>query len=258
MITVLILLPLIAPGCGGGPQPLVVAVTYDLEGSGLPEAWVDDFQSRTGREVELVYDFDLAVLDMAKHGECDVLITHIPPEEEELLRVGYTEGRQEIMYDEYILVGPPDDPAGVKGDEKMADAFRKIGEAEATFIFREDGSGTAEAHSYLGGASGLTDVGGWLVKTTERMEGTLLAASREGAYTMTDRSTYERLTGELDLEIMVEGDDDWPNPYNAMWVSELVFPDADQQGAQTFIDYLLSDSGRRFLSLGAWVPAPGP
>jgi len=257
ILAVVLLLPLIAYGCGGSGDPLVVAVTFDLEGSGLPEAWAEDFQARIGREVELVYDFDLAVLDMAKHGECDVLITHIPPDEEELLRSGYAEGRQEVMYDEYIMVGPPGDPAGVKGEEKMADAFRKIGEAQLPFIFRVDGSGTAEAQSYLGGASGLSEVGSWLVKTTERMEGALRMASQEGAYTMTDRSTYERLAAELDLEIMVEGDDDWPNPYNAMWVSALVYPDTDVQGAQKFIEYLLSSNGQRFLSLGAWVSPPG-
>jgi tungstate transport system substrate-binding protein len=256
ILTVLLLTPLIALGCGGGGEPLVVAVTSDLEGSGLPEAWAEDFQARTGREVELVYDFDLAVLDMAKHGECDVLITHIPPDEEELLRSGYAEGRQGVMYDEYILVGPPDDPAGIRGEEKMADAFKKIGEAQLPFIFRVDGTGTAEAHSYLGGASGLSETGSWLVKTPEGMEGALLLASQEGAYTMTDRSTFERLAGELDLEIMVEGDEDWPNPYSAMWVSAFVFPDTDVQGAQKFIDYLLSDSGRRFLSMGAWEPLP--
>jgi tungstate transport system substrate-binding protein len=245
-------------GCGGSGEPLVVAVTFDLEGSGLPEAWADDFQSRTGREVELVYYSDLGILEMAQHGECDVLITHIPSEEEGLVRSGYAESRQEVMRDDFILVGPPGDPAGVRGEEKMADAFRKIGEAQAPFIFREDGSGTAEAHSYLGGASGLSEVGNWFVKTREGMEQALRLASQEGAYTMTDRSTYERLAGELDLEILVEGDEDWPNPYSAMWVSALVYPDTDVEGAQKFIEYLLSSSSQRFLSLGAWVPPPGP
>ncbi len=234
-----------------------MAVTVDLEGSGLPEAWAEDYQAKSGREVQLVYAPDLIVLDLARHGECDVLITHIPAEEEEMLRQGYIEGRQEVMRDDFILVGPPEDPAGIRGEEKMADAFRKIGEAQQPFIFRVDGSGTAEAQSYLGGAAGLSEAGSWLVKTQDRMEGALRQASQEGAYTMTDRSTYDRLAGELGLEILVEGDPDWPNPYNAMWVGAMVYPDADQQGAQRFIEYLLSASGQRFLSLGAWVPPPG-
>jgi len=257
ILIVLLTLPLAATGCGGSGEPLVVAVTYDLEGSGLLEAWAEDYQARTGREVQLVYYPDLKVLDLAKHGECDVLITHIPTEEDELVRQGYAEGRQEVMRDDFILVGPPEDPAGAGGEESMADAFRKIAEAQQPFIFRTDGSGTAEAHSYLGGAAGLSEVGAWLVKTGERMEEALRQASREGAYTMVDRTTFERLAGELDLVVLVEGDEDWPDPYYAMWVSALVFPDADQEGAQRFIDYLLSERGQSLLSLGAWVSPPG-
>lgn len=256
-LTFILLLPVIMLGCGGNGEPLTVAVTSDLEGSGLAQVWAEDYQSRTGREVELVFGSDLEVLEIARHGECDVTITHIPSEEESLVRSGYVEGRQEVMRDDYILVGPPDDPVGVRGEEKMADAFKKIAEAQLPFIFRVDGSGTAEAQSYLGGASGVSEVGGWLVKTQEGMEEALRQASQDGAYTMVDRSTFERLAGELDLEILVEGDESWPNPYYAMWVSALVYPDADQQGAQRFIEYLLSSSGQRFLSLGEWKPPPG-
>ena len=254
ILAALILLPLAATGCGGGGEPLTVAVTSDLEGSGVAEAWAEDFQSRSGREVRLVYGKDLEVMEIARHGECDVIITHMPSEEEELERAGYVEGRQEVMRDDYILVGPPDDPAGIRGEEKEADAFKKIADAQLPFIFREDGSGTADAQSYLGGASGVSAVGDWLVKTREGMEGALRLASQEGAYTMTDRSTFDRLAGELDLEIMVEGDETWVNPYYAMWVSALVYPDADQQGGQRFVEYLLSNGARRFLDLGAWVP----
>lgn len=246
-------------GCGGGSdnKTLLLAATSDLEESGVVQAWVKDFQSRSGYEVETVFAPDQDVLEMAMHGECDLLITHEPDEEEQRERMNYLESRQEVMHDDYVVVGPPDDPAGAGEAENAVGAFRKIAEAKKPFILRTDGSGTAYKERMTWAASGVEEVGGWLIETEAGTDDTLRQASLEGAYTLSDRSNFQRLSGELGLEILLEGDEGLNNPYHVMQVSGLPYPDTNGKGAQEFINYLISNDARRFFNLGAWEPPSG-
>jgi tungstate transport system substrate-binding protein len=250
----LLLLPALLSGCGGDDTPLVFAAANDLEGSGVLQAWTEDFQSRTGRRVELVIVPDEQALDMARHGECDLMLTHVPDEEEELERPGYLEGSQEVMRGDFVILGPPADPAGIRGMESAVDAFEKIAETMQTFILRFDGSGTAIRQSLLWAVSDAGATGEWLLPTEGDAEEAIRETSREGAYTLADRSSYERLAGELDLEILLEGDEALEDIYSAAAVSTLTYPDTDLDGALEFIDYLLSEDARRFFNLGAWGP----
>ncbi len=192
---------------------------------------------------------------MAQHGECDLLITHVPESEEQLERYKYIEGRQEIMYDRYVIVEPPNDLAGIKGMQTPEEALRKIAEVKAPFLLRTDGSGTSLAEASLWSKSGVQDFGDWLLKSDAGMGETLRRASRQGAYTLCDISTFQNLSSELGLEILLEGGNDMNNPYNVMAVSSLAYPDTNLKDAQKFIDYLLSGNARRFLNLGAWEPS---
>jgi tungstate transport system substrate-binding protein len=129
-LVMLLAAPLAFTGCGGADEPLVFAATADLKGSGVLQAWVDDFRSRSGRDVELVTAEDLSVFAMAKHGECDVTLTHFYSEEERLERSGYLGDRQMVMIDDYVIVGPPGDPAGVRETDNMEDALKRIADAQ--------------------------------------------------------------------------------------------------------------------------------
>ena len=255
----LLLASLLVPwGCGGGGEAtLVFAATRDLEGSGILQAWVDDLRSRSGREIELVTATDLEVLAMARHGECDLLIAHLPVEEERLQTSNHVEGRQEVMRDDFVLVGPPDDPAGAREAENVVAAFRKIAEAKRPFVGRVDGSGTSYAQDTVWGMSGVSDFGDWFRESGEGMEEVLRQASREGAYTLCDRSTFQRLAGELELEILRQGEEVLADPYHAMMVSGLTYPDTDLEGARKCLDYLLSEDARKHFDLGAWEPPAG-
>ena len=250
----LLLLPALHTGCGGDDTPLVLAAANDLEGSGVLQAWVKDFQARSGRRMELVVVPDEEAFAMARHGECDVILTHIYEDLKELERLGYLEGSQDVMVGDYVVLGPPADPAGIRGMESAIDAFGKIAAAGQTFILRFDGSGTADRESVLWSVSEAGVTGDWLLPTDADTEEALREASREEAYTLADRSSYDRLAGELDLEILVQGGSELTDPYSAAAVSALTYPDADQKGALEFIDYLLSEDGQSFLSMGAWVP----
>jgi tungstate transport system substrate-binding protein len=246
-------------GCGEShdSKPLVLAATSDLEETGILEAWIEDFRSQSGIEVELLTAVDQEVLDMAQHGECDVLITHLPQVEERLERSNYVEYRQEIMYDQYIIVGPSADPASIRGVESFSDAFRAIAEAGAPFVLRVDESGTSYKEGLLWAASGITDFGDWMVRSEAGMGDTLRQASQQGAYTLSDQSVFKAISDELNLEIFLEIGGEFDNPYQVMLVSELAYPDTDTEGGLRFIEYLLSEGARSFFDLGAWEAPSG-
>lgn len=255
LVTVFILLLLTLAslsGCGGDDAPLILAATNDLEGSGILQAWAEDFRARTGRQVELVVVPDEEALAMVRHGECDLILTHLPDEEANLQRSGYLEGGQEIMRGDFVLLGPPDDPAGIRGIESAAEALKKIAEAGQTFILRIDGSGTAVRQTTILSVSEAGMTGEWLLPTDAGAKEALREASREKAYTLADRSSYERLAGELDLEILSQGDETLTDIYSAAAVSIFSYPDSDLAGALKFIDYLLTPDARSFLSRGEW------
>ncbi len=255
VLAALLLLPVALMGCGGG-EPIIVAATNDLEGSGILQAWADDFQDRTGRQVELVIVPDEEALGMARHGECDAVITHIPEEEASLERSGYVEGGQEIMRDDYVLVGPPEDPAGSGESDSIAHALKKIADTRQTFILRIDGSGNAYRQNMLWSISGVGEAGEWLLPTEAGADESLEETSREGAYTLPDRSSFERMAGGLGLEVLCEDGESLPNPYRAAAVSAIVYPDTNLEGALEFVAYLRSPDAQRFFGLGAWEPPP--
>jgi len=243
------------PGCGSeGRPPLVLAATSDLEGSGLLEAWASDFQRRSGRAVEVVTDTDDRVCDMARHGECDLILTHVSHDEESLERSGYVTDRQEVMRGEYMLVGPPGDPAGAREADGIPGALRRIAEAGQPFVLRVDGSGAAIKAGGLWSLAGLEEAGDWLRRSMESEEGALREAAAERAYALTMRHAFERLAGELGLEVVREGGEDLEDSYHAMVVSTLTYPDTDVAGALEFISYLLSEAGQGHLGTGPWRP----
>jgi tungstate transport system substrate-binding protein len=240
-------------GCGGSKGPAVVLDAGSvLEETGILQAWVDDFKSRSGWDVEVNAVPDYSALQAARYGECDVVVTHIPSDEEQLERYGYVEGRQEVMWDDFILVGPPGDPAGAGEAENAPAAFNKIAEAMQPFVFRIDGSGTSSRTQSLWLATSIEDFGDWLISTESGMKEALRLASQEGAYTLSDRSSYQQISEELDLEIVFEGGEMLENPYHVMVVSGAVYPDSNSEGARAFAEYLLSEEAAEFFNLGAW------
>ncbi len=244
-------------GCGkGGAPPLVLAATSDLEGFGVLEAWVEDFRARTGRRVELLVVPDAGGLEMAVHGECDLLLLHVPEEEERLERNGYLEFRLEVMRDSYLLVGPPDDPAGVREAKTPEEALEKIKASGRVFLARSDTSGTAARTAFLLGIAGRSEAPEWVRRVDGNMGEVLARASREGAYTLTDSSTFLALARDLELEPLCGTDGELPNPYHVMAVAAMVYPDTDVEGARRFADYLLSEEAWKHMEKGDWQP-PG-
>ena len=202
-------------------------------------------------------DKDKNVMNAAKHGECDVIITHCPTQEEELQRQNYTEGREEIMHDDYIILGPPSDPAGIRGTDGAQKALQKIADAKASFLLRNDGSGTYCKGEQLWSLVDVKEPGGWLKLSQEDMVGALRQASIYNAYTICDRSTFEANDNDPNLVLLLEGGEDLDNPYQVLIVNGLLYPDTDTKGAQKFKEYLLSKDAQRYFHLGVWERPSG-
>jgi tungstate transport system substrate-binding protein len=153
-----------------------------------------------------------------------------------------------------VLVGPPEDTAGIRDMVSPGEAFKRLADERRPYVLRVDGSGTASRQNALLVSAGVEEAGEWLLTTQGDAEEALQVASREGAYTLAARSDFERLANEVELEILMEKDELLANPYRVAKVSALVYPDTDIAGARELIDYLLSEDARRFFDLGAWVP----
>jgi tungstate transport system substrate-binding protein len=156
-------------------------------------------------------------LELGENGNADVLLVHSPEAEQEYMDGGHGVSREAVMHNDFIVVGPQDDPAGIKGAGSAADAFTSIAKAEAPFASRADESGTNTKELSIWEAAGIEPNGSWYIETGQGMGETLTIASQKQAYTLSDRGTY-LATDNLDLDLLVEGGKDLLNPYHVIVV----------------------------------------
>jgi tungstate transport system substrate-binding protein len=258
VLAILALLPALAAaalcGCGGGAQQrseLILATTTSTQDSGLLDQWVPMFESENPYSVKVIAVGSGAALDMARNGEADVLLVHSPKAEEELVKEGYAIERKSVMHNDFVIVGPPGDPSGIKGITSAADAFLRISDSRAAFISRGDNSGTHSKEKKVWEAALGTEkpVGEWYVEGGKGMGDTLRIADEKRAYTLTDRGTYLALKGELELEIMVEGDPILFNNYSVMVVNPEKWPGVNLEGARAFAEFTVSAEAQEFLNV---------
>ena len=188
-----------------------------------------------------------AALAMGEEGNADVLLVHAPASEEELMAKGFGSQRDLIMHNDFIIVGPADDPAGIKGMTVAADAFAKIAEAKATFVSRADDSGTNKKEIAIWGTAGVTPAGDWYLESGQGMGDTLRIASEKFGYTLTDRATYLANQASLELDIMVEGDAVLLNIYHVIVVNPEKWPKVNYEGAKAFAAFLTSPETQKVI-----------
>jgi len=234
-------------GCGSSGIPeedrseLILATTTSVLDSGLLDALVEGFEEENPYRVKAVAVGSGAALLMAQQGEADVTITHEPKAEKEFMEAGYGESRREVMYNDFIIVGPSDDPGGIKGMQDAAQAFTRISESGQPFVSRGDASGTHAMEMSVWERAGIQPSGDWYTESGQGMGYTLRIAEEEGAYTLTDRATFIVLDEALDLEIMVEGDPALKNVYAAIVTNPGIFPDTNIEGARDFEEFLFTE-----------------
>ncbi len=220
---------------------LILATTTSTQDSGLLDVLVPMFQDQTGYTVQTVAVGTGAALAMAQEGNADVLLVHAPASEIPLMEFGDCKDRMLVMHNDFVIVGPAADPAGVQGNTVAADSFGKIATAEAPFISRGDDSGTNKKEISIWTGTDYdpnTDKPAWYVESGQGMGATLVIASEKGAYTLTDRATYLANQENLDLEILVEGDAVLLNVYHVMTVNPEKWPETNYDGALAFANFM--------------------
>jgi tungstate transport system substrate-binding protein len=227
---------------------ITVASTTSTENSGLFGYLLPIFQEKAGIEVRVVALGTGQAIELARNGDADVLFVHHKPSEEKFVADGFGVARHDVMYNDFVIVGPASDPAGIKGSKDVVDAMKKIAAADAPFASRGDDSGTHKAELALWQQAGI-DVAGasgtWYRETGSGMGPTLNTAAGMDAYALTDRGTWLAFDNRQNLAMLVEGDPRLFNQYGIILVNPQKFPHVKAELGQTFINWVLSDEGQK-------------
>ena len=224
---------------GGDPAVLRLATTTSTDNSGLLEYLLPHFEAGTGLRVDVIAVGTGKALKMGEEGNADVLLVHAPAAEKELMDGGSGAERLLVMHNDFVIVGPDDDPARIKGKSDAADALAKIHARGVTFVSRGDDSGTHKKELSLWEKTNAIPQGHLYVESGQGMGSTLRIASEKQAYTLTDRATYLAQSDDLGLEILVEGDPDLLNIYHVITVNPEKWPEINYDGATAFASFLV-------------------
>lgn len=226
---------------------ITVASTTSAEQSGLLGYLLPVFTQKTGIAVYVAAVGTGQALKSGQLGECDVVLVHDRPRELEFMRNGYGITRREVMYNDFVLVGPKDDPAKIDATHDAVAALRKIAEAKSLFVTRGDMSGTDAAEGRLWTEAGIRPVAHhdlWYVETGSTMAQTLATAASRNGYALTDRGTWLAFRDRRDLKIVVDGDRRLVNQYGVMLVNATRHPQVKAELGMAFIEWLTSQDGQ--------------
>ncbi|MCK6582610.1 MAG: substrate-binding domain-containing protein [Anaerolineales bacterium] len=221
---------------------LILATTTSTQDSGLLDVLIPLFETESGYTVQTVAVGSGQAMKMGEEGNADVLLVHAPAAEVAFMENGFGKDRALVMHNDFILVGPASDPAGIKG-AAVVDALKLVSDNTAAFISRGDDSGTHKAELALWKKTELDPNGqNWYLESGQGMGATLTIASEKGAYTLTDRATYLALKGNLQLEILVEGDAALLNVYHVITVNPEKWDKVNYEGALAFLNFMIAPS----------------
>ncbi|MDX1376408.1 MAG: substrate-binding domain-containing protein [Burkholderiales bacterium] len=249
-----IILPLVAAAALAAAPALaqdrfiVVSSTTSTENSGLFKHLLPMFRDRTGIGVRVVAQGTGQALNMGKRGDCDVVFVHNKNAELKLVQDGFFVDRHDVMYNDFVIVGPKSDPAKIAGTKDVVAAFKKVAAAKAPFASRGDRSGTHSAELRLWKAADIKPAGEWYRETGSGMGATLNTAAGMDAYALADRGTWLSFKNRQNLAIVVEGDKRLFNQYGVMLVSPAKHAHVKQAEGRAFIDWLVSAEGQKAIA----------
>ena len=240
------------PMFGTAGETLMLATTTSTDNTGLMDALAPKFKQDTGIELKWTSIGTGKALEMGKNCDVDVLLVHAPGAEKKYVAEGFGKDRTQLMYNDFVIIGPPNDPDGIKGMDAVS-AMKKLAEEEGPFISRGDNSGTNKKEIFLWEKAGLVapDKEQWYVQTGQGMIATLNLAVEKKAYTMTDRGTFIKFSdnhkGQPPLVILSEGDPLLFNQYSVMAVNPNHCPNAKYKLAKKFIAWMTSPEIQKFI-----------
>ncbi|HAU31990.1 MAG: Extracellular solute-binding protein family 1 [Desulfotomaculum sp. 46_296] len=234
---------------GNKTADIILATTTSTQDSGLLDVLIPEFEKQSGYKVKTIAVGTGAALAMGEKGDADVLLVHAPADEKKLVDSGIGINYQLVMHNDFIIIGPKDDPAKISGLKTASEALKKIAESGSMFISRGDNSGTHKKELRIWKSAGITPkVGATYQETGQGMGQTLNIAEQKSGYTLTDRATYLAQKKNLSLVILVEGEKSLLNIYHVMQVNPEKFANINARGAQAFVEFMVSPDTQKMIS----------
>jgi len=227
---------------------IIMATTTSTQDSGLLDVLLPLFERKTGYFVKTIAVGSGQAMTMGQKGEADVLLVHSPAAEKKFVAEGYGINRRLVMHNDFIIVGPKSDTAGIKGAKSSGEAFKRIAVSNAVFMSRGDNSGTNSKEKEIWKTAGINPEGQkWYQQTGLGMGQTLSVAAEKKTYTLADRGTYLALKKNLGLDILVEGDPILLNIYHVIEVNPVKWPKVNAAGAKAFADFMVSGQTQKII-----------
>jgi tungstate transport system substrate-binding protein len=243
-----VFLSIVAAGTAHAEKPfIIVQSTTSTQDTGLFDYLLPKFTDKTGIEVRVVAVGTGQALKNAQNGDGDVVLVHSKPDEEKFVADGWGVKRHDVMYNDFVIIGPAADPAKIAGLKDAAQALKQIAEAKAPFASRADDSGTNKAELRLWREAGIDAKaysGTWYLETGSGMGATLNTAVGKNAYTLSDRGTWLSFKNKKDFKVLVEGDPKLFNQYGVILVNPAKHPNVKAKEGQVFIDWLIGPEGQ--------------
>lgn len=230
-----------------GKVPIRLATTTSTENSGLLAHLLPAFEWDTGYATHVIAVGTGKALRMGRDGDVDVVLVHAPAAEKAFVEAGYGAERRDVMFNDFVIVGPSGDPAGIAESRNASDALARIARAPAVFVSRGDDSGTHKKELSLWKAAGITPGGNWYLEAGQGMGKVLQMAGELSAYTLTDRGTWLAYRDKSPLRIVYQGDPGLYNPYGIIAVSPSRYPEINHAGALALIEWITSPAGQRLI-----------
>jgi tungstate transport system substrate-binding protein len=229
-------------------EHLRLATTTSTENSGLLSEILPTFEKSNDCKVDVIAVGTGKAIKLGETGDVDVVLVHARGLEDKFVAEGFGVDRRDVMYNDFVLLGPPDDPAGLKGLTDVVDAMAKISQAKSTFISRGDESGTHTREKELWKAADIVPTGSWYLESGRGMGEVIIMAGERQGYTLSDRATYLAFKEKTPLRIVVEGDKRLFNPYGVIMVNPQKHPHVKVELSQKFINFLTSEEGKSLIS----------
>ena len=229
-----------------------LATTTSTANSGLLDYLLPKFEQRCRCKVHVIAVGTGKALKLGEDGNVDVVLVHARAAEDAFVAAGHGIDRRDVMYNDFVLIGPPEDPARIKGEKDVVHAMQKIAHSHAKFVSRGDDSGTDKMEKHYwhqaGIAAGTDNEPRWYFSAGQGMGEVLTMSAEKRAYTLTDRGTYVSYRDKLDLPILLEGDARMFNPYGIIAVNPKKYPEINYQGANALIDWMTSEPGQALIA----------
>ncbi len=248
LLIIVALLPLFLVSTAVAGEHLRLATTTSTENSGLLAELLPPFEMANGCQVDVIAVGTGKAIKLGENGDVDVVMVHARSKEDRFVAEGFGVDRRDVMYNDFVILGPAGDPAGIRGMTDVSAAMSRIATTKATFVSRGDDSGTHSREKQLWKAAGLAPSGDWYLEAGRGMGEVIVMAGERQGYTLSDRGTYLAFMNKTELQIVGEGDKRLFNPYGAILVNPQKHPHVKVELAKKFLDYLTSNQAKTLIT----------